>query len=44
MNEVFICTACYQTYGEDNGADYCNICESYKYFAWVEAGTDNEDF
>jgi hypothetical protein len=44
MNEVFICTACYQTYGEDDGADYCNICKSYKYFAWVEAGTDDEDF
>jgi len=41
MAEVYICTSCYATYGEDNGADYCDKCRSYKYFAWVEE--DDED-
>lgn len=41
MSEYYICTGCYQTPGSDDGADYCVICASYKYFAWVEQ--DNED-
>ena len=36
MAEIYICTGCYQTTGEDDGADYCRKCESYKYFSWVE--------
>jgi hypothetical protein len=40
MAEQYICTGCYRTSGDDNGADYCDECKSYKYFAWVE---DDED-
>jgi len=44
MSEMFICTSCYETQGADDGGDYCEICQSYKYFAWVEEGSDDEDF
>jgi hypothetical protein len=40
MAEKYMCTGCYRTEGDDNGADYCDECASYKYFAWVE---DDED-
>ena len=36
MAQVYICTGCYSTYGEDEPYDYCNKCGSHKYFAWVE--------
>jgi hypothetical protein len=42
MNEVFICTSCYTTEGADDGEDYCTICESAKYFSWVETGYDED--
>lgn len=40
MAQVYICTGCYRSYGEDNGADYCSECRSYKYFQWVEMEED----
>ena len=36
MSQIYVCTGCYQTTGSDEPSDYCNICDSYKYFAWVE--------
>jgi hypothetical protein len=42
MSEVFICTSCYVTEGADDGGDYCDFCESYKYFAWVESDDDDD--
>ena len=36
MSERYVCTGCYQTEGDDNGADFCIICDSYKYFSWVD--------
>jgi hypothetical protein len=41
MAEQYICTGCYDTIGEDDGADFCRQCDSNKYFAWVEE--DQED-
>lgn len=38
--EIYICTGCYQTPGSDDGTDYCPICGSKKYFAWVEEEDD----
>jgi methionyl-tRNA synthetase len=40
MAEKYMCTGCYRTEGNDNGADYCDECASYKYFAWVEDDGD----
>jgi hypothetical protein len=40
MAEVYICTSCSSTEGQDDGNDYCHRCGSSKYFAWVE---ENED-
>jgi hypothetical protein len=40
MAEKYLCTGCYRTEGHDNGTDFCDECQSYKYFAWVE---DDED-
>jgi hypothetical protein len=40
MAEKYMCTGCYRTEGHDNGADYCDECASYKYFAWVEEDED----
>ncbi len=40
MAEKYLCTGCYRTEGNDNGADYCDECASYKYFAWVEDDGD----
>jgi rRNA maturation endonuclease Nob1 len=36
MSEVYMCTGCMQTIGDDEPYDYCTTCESHKYFAWVE--------
>jgi rRNA maturation endonuclease Nob1 len=38
--EIYMCTGCYQTPGQDDGNDYCAICGSHKYFAWVEGEED----
>lgn len=40
MAQVYICTGCMQTIGEDEPFDYCSICDSYKYFDWVEEDED----
>ena len=40
MAEKYICTGCFQTEGRDDGADYCDVCSSYKYFNWVEEDED----
>lgn len=40
MSEQYMCTGCYRSIGQDDGADYCDECQSYKYFAWV----DEDDF
>ena len=40
MPEMYICTGCYETEGQDENGDYCDICSSYKYFAWVDVDFD----
>lgn len=40
MSEIYICTGCYETQGEDEPSDYCDICESGSYFTWIEVGPD----
>ena len=40
MSEIYICTGCMQTIGQDEPTDYCRTCQSYKYFDWVEEDED----
>jgi hypothetical protein len=42
MAREYLCTACYRTSGVDGESNYCQECQSYKYFDWVEL-EDYED-
>ena len=40
MAERYVCTGCMDTTGTEGDANWCNYCQSYKYFNWVEEDED----